>query len=346
MTAPLEWCAQELADLERAGLRRAPVTLSGPQDPEVELQGRRVVLACSNNYLGLASDPRLRRAAAESSRGWGAGSGASRLVSGTTELHLGLERALAAHKGCEEALLFSSGYLANVGTIAALVGEGDAVFSDELNHASIIDGCRMSRARVVVFSHRLPHELERALLATPARRRLVVTDTVFSMDGDLAPLAELASVCGRNGAMLMVDEAHATGLLGASGAGAVEQAGLTGRVEVVMGTLSKALGSAGGFVAGRRELVELLRNRARTYIFDTAPNPAAVGAALEALKILCAEPWRRRRALESARRLASGIASLGFSVSPPAAAAFPVLVGPSDEAVALSARLLELGVLV
>lgn len=345
-SSPLAWIGEELERLDEMGLRRRPPALSGAQGPEVEIGGRRVVLACSNNYLGLADDPRTRRAAADAAARWGAGAGASRLVSGTTELHLELEKELARHKGCEDAVLFSSGYLANVGTIQALVDSADAVFSDELNHASIIDGCRLSQARPVVYRHGDPADLDRLLRATSARRRLVVTDTVFSMDGDLAPVAELLALCRRHGAMLMVDEAHATGLLGPQGGGAVEAAGLTGRVDVVMGTLSKALGSAGGYVAGRRPLVEWLRNRARTYIFDTAPSPAAAGAAMEALRIVRSEPRRRARVLEVARRLSAGLRSLGYEVTEPAAAVVPVMVGEADEAMTLSTRLLELGVYV
>ncbi|MGH2771131.1 MAG: 8-amino-7-oxononanoate synthase, partial [Actinomycetota bacterium] len=342
----LAWCEDELFALENKALRRAPVTLSSARGPEVTIAGRPVLAFCSNDYLGLATDPRVRGAAAEAAGRWGAGSGASRLVSGTTELHLEVEKALAGLKGCEQALLFSSGYLANIGVIPALVGREDAVFSDEANHASIIDGCRLSGARVSVYHHAEVSDLDRRLRATPARRRLVVTDTVFSMDGDLAPLAELADLCQEHGVMLMVDEAHATGVLGLTGAGAVEAAGVTGRVSIVMGTLSKALGAAGGFVAGRAEVIEMLRNRARSYIFDTAPGAAALGATLEALRIVASEPERRARVLEVARTLFEGLGGLGLRVGRPSAAIVPLLVGEAAEAAALSARLLERGILV
>ena len=342
---PFDWCAEELGRLEAAGLRRHPETLSSAPGPDVEIAGRPVIQLCSNDYLGLAGNPCLGQAAARAAGRWGAGSGASRLVSGTSELHRRLERALAALKGCEDAIVFSSGYLANTATIPALAGKPDAVFSDAANHASIIDGCRLSGARVVVYRHRDLADLDRALGAIEARRRLVVTDTVFSMDGDLAPLGGLAEVCRRRNAMLMADEAHATGVLGPRGAGALEAAGLRGDV-VVMGTLSKALGSAGGFVAGSHELVEYLRNRARGYVFDTAPAPAAMGAAVEALRIVGTEPHRRARVLAAAQRLAGGLAELGYDVLPPAAAIVPVIVGDSGDAVALSARLLAQGVFV
>ncbi|MEA2593514.1 MAG: 8-amino-7-oxononanoate synthase [Actinomycetota bacterium] len=334
MADPLGWCAAELARLEREGLRRHPVTLSSPQGPEVVLGGRRVVQLCSNDYLGLAADPRLRRAAAAAARRWGAGTGASRLVSGTSDLHRALEASLAGLKGCEDAILFSSGYLANVGTIPALAGKEDAVFSDELNHASIIDGCRLAGAKVVVYRHADVGDLERALSSVDARRRLVVTDTVFSMQGDLAPVPDIARLCERHGAMLMVDDAHATGLLEGAGAG------------IVMSTLSKALGSAGGFVAGRRDVVEWLRNRARSYVFDTAPSPAAAGAAAEALRIVAAEPHRGPGVVAAAARLAQALAGLGYDVGRPAAAIVPVFVGGGPEAMALSSRLLDHGIFV
>lgn len=345
MRTPTDWASGELERLEALGLRRRPVTVASAPGPEVSVGGRSLLLLGSNDYLGLAADPRVVRAAVDSAGRWGAGAGASRLVSGTTELHLEVERDLAAHEGCDDAVLFSSGYLANLGTIAALVRPGDAVLSDELNHASIVDACRLSGARVAVWRHADPGELERLLSTVAGRRRLVVTDTVFSMDGDLAPLPEIAAACRRHGAMLMVDEAHATGLLGPTGAGAVEAAGLTGRVDVVMGTLSKALGSAGGYVAGRRDLIEYLRNRARTYVFDTAPAPAAVGAAREALRIARAEPARRARALALAHTLAQELGALGYAAGEPAAAVVPVMVGDAAEAFALSARLREAGVL-
>jgi 8-amino-7-oxononanoate synthase len=295
-----------------------------------------VIQLCSNDYLGLAADPRLRRAAAAAAGQWGAGSGASRLVSGTSEAHRRLEASLARLKGCEDAIVFSSGYLANAGTIPALAGRQDAVFSDELNHASIIDGCRLSGARVVVYRHADVADLERALCSIDARRRLVVTDTVFSMQGDLAPVPDIARACERHGAMLMVDDAHATGLLEAAGSGA----------GIVMSTLSKALGSAGGFVAGSRDLVEWLRNRARSYVFDTAPPPAAVGAAIEAVRIIAAEPHRGPGVVAAAARLAQALAGLGYEVGQPCAAIVPVFVGDGPDAMALSSRLLERGVFV
>ena len=254
------------------------------------------LLLASNNYLGLANDPAVVAGARAALEAYGAGAGASRLVTGSLDLHRRLEERLAALKRCEDALVFPTGFQANVGTIPALVGRGDVVFSDELNHASLIDGCRLSGARVVRYAHADAAALDDAVRAAgDARRRLIVTDTVFSMDGDLAPLPEIVAVAERHGCMLMVDEAHATGVLGPSGAGALEHFGLEGRVPVVMGTLSKALGAQGGYVAGDRDLCDYLRTRDRGFVFTTALAPAAAGAALAALDVVRDQPERRAR---------------------------------------------------
>jgi 8-amino-7-oxononanoate synthase/dethiobiotin synthase len=334
----------ELRAWTDAGLLRTPRIIDSASAPEVVIDGRSVVLLCSNNYLGLADDHRLRSAAATAARRWGSGSGASRLVSGSARLHRDLEHALAAFEGTEDVVLFSSGYLANLGVLQALAGEGDAIFSDELNHASIVDGCRLSHASAVVYPHRDTGRLDALLGGTDARRKIVVTDTVFSMDGDVAPLDALVEVCARNDALLVVDEAHGTGVLGPHGAGAVDAFGLAGDVPVVVGTLSKALGSAGGYVATSSEIATLLRNRARTHVFDTAPAPAASAAALAALDIVGAEPQRRDRVRALASLLADELRSLGYEVAEPAAAIVPVLIGDAREAVELSERLLERGV--
>lgn len=342
----LAWVDEDLEALRAAGTYRAPKTAEGPIGPEVTVAGQRVLLFASNDYLGLANDPRVKAGAIAAVERYGAGAGASRLVSGDLTLHRELESRLAAFKRTEDAILFGSGYLANVGAISALVGPGDVVYSDELNHASIIDGCRLSRATIRVYRHRDASQLE-TLLAEDAgkyRRRLIVTDAVFSMDGDLAPLPDLVLLAERHGAMLMVDEAHATGVLGPRGAGAVELFGLEGRVPIVMGTLSKALGSVGGFVAGPRALVDFLRNRARGFVFTTALPPAAAGAALAALDLVEREPWRRSRTLDLARRLARGLEALGFQVLPTESAVVPVIVGAATDAVALAEALLRRGV--
>lgn len=340
----LDWIGDELIALDDASLLRVPTVVGSASGAEIEIGGRRLVLACSNNYLGLAADERVTAAAAAAALRWGAGSGASPLVSGLTRLGRDLERRLAAFKSSDDAVIFSSGFLANLGVIGALVGAGDVVFSDELNHASIIDGCRLSKARVEVYRHGDVDHLDALLGAGRFERALVATDTVFSMDGDLAPLPSLVEVAHRHGAMTMVDEAHGTGVLGRSGGGAVEHFGLEGQVDAVVGTLSKALGSAGGFVAGSERLCSWIRNRARPFIFDTAPAPAALGAAGAALEIIESEPWRRERLAEVREEIAGGLRRQGFDVLETVSAVIPVIVGESADALALAAAIQERGV--
>ena len=338
--------AAELATLDDAGLLRRLRTLSGPPDPEVAVDGRRVLHLASNNYLGLASDPRLRAAAVAAVERWGCGTGASRLITGHTELHAEVERRIAAWKGAEAALLFPSGYQANVGTIATLVGRGDHVYSDALNHASIIDGCRLSRATIHAYPHGDVRALERELAATPpGGRRLIVTDSVFSMDGDRAPLPALVAMAEAYHSWLMVDEAHAAGVLGARGAGLAEADGVTDRITVHMGTLGKALGSAGAYVAGSRALVELVLNRARSFVYTTGIVPAAVAAAGAALDVVAAEPERRETLLAHAETLRHGFRALGLDARGDTQIV-PVVVGDNARALAFAAELLERGVLV
>jgi glycine C-acetyltransferase/8-amino-7-oxononanoate synthase len=300
--------SERLAELERLGLDRRMRLVSGPQGPTVLLDGRPVLLLCSNNYLGLADHPRVREAAADAAMRWGVGAGASRLVSGTMTIHRRLEERLAAFEGTESCLLFGSGYMANVGVISALAGRGDTVFSDELNHASIIDGCRLAGAQTVVYRHLDMEHLEWSLRQDGRRDggsgRLIVTDAVFSMDGDVAPLEEIAELADAYRARVMVDEAHATGVLGPQGRGAVAQAGLEGEIDVIVGTLGKALGSYGAYVCAQQEMVDYLINSARPLIFSTAPGPPAVAGALAAgvrTRGPCAgpspapvSPWARR----------------------------------------------------
>src|SRR5215212_2681705 len=317
---PLAWLAPELEDLRQHGLFRTLSEFDTAPEPEIVHQGRRYLLLASNNYLGLAADPRVIHAAAEATRHYGASTTASRLVSGSTPLHRELESELATLKGTEAALLFSSGYMANLGIIGTLVGPGDVIFCDRLNHASIIDAAFLSRARLIVYHHSEPDHLAELLERHPGRRRLIVTDSVFSMDGDLAPLPALCDLADRWGCMLMVDEAHATGVLGARGAGAVEHMGLRGRVPIIMGTLSKALGSVGGFVAGNRRLVDFLRNRARTFMFDTALAPSAAGAALAAVRVARADEDRRDWLRRMVRVLGAELSDRGYEVLPADAA--------------------------
>src|SRR4051794_38875499 len=279
-----------LDELEQLGLGRRTRLVSGPQGPRVVLDGKPVLLLCSNNYLGLADHPAVREAAADAAMRWGVGAGASRLVSGTMTIHRRLEGRLAAFKGTDAALLFGSGYLANVGVISALAGRGDVVFSDELNHASIVDGCRLSRAETFVYDHCDLDHLEYGLREAEGRGALIVTDSVFSMDGDIAPLEGLVELARRYDCRLVVDEAHATGCLGPGGRGAVAAAGLAGEVDVIVGTMSKALGAYGAFAACSQSVANYLVNFARPFIFSTAPPPPAVAAALAALDLLCEQP--------------------------------------------------------
>ena len=335
---------ERLAELERLGLSRRLRLVSGPQGPTVLLEGKPVLLLCSNNYLGLADHPRVREAAAEAAMRWGVGAGASRLVSGTMTIHRRLEERLADFEGSEACLLFGSGYLANIGVIGALAGKGDAIFSDELNHASIVDGCRLSRAEVVVYRHRDVEHLEWSLARHGRRRSLIVTDSVFSMDGDVAPLAELAAVAGDAGARLMVDEAHATGSLGPDGRGAVAEAGLEGEIDVVIGTLGKALGSYGAYACASAEMVRYLLNTARSLIFSTAPPPPAVAGALAALELLRERPHRVERLHSNARALRRALAAEGFPVADSEMQIVPLIVGEEHAAMRLCQEAIEQGV--
>ncbi|MEB2286042.1 MAG: 8-amino-7-oxononanoate synthase [Polyangiaceae bacterium UTPRO1] len=338
--------ADELAQVRAAGLWRELRRIEGPVDTWVNVDGIRALVLCSNNYLGLANHPALAAAAARAAVAYGGGAGASRLISGSLAIHRDLEARLARFKHAEAALLFPSGYHANVGAITTLVGRGDAVFSDQLNHASIIDGCRLSGAAVHVYAHADPAALDALLARAPARRRLVVTDSVFSMDGDHAPLAAICRIAAARGAMVMVDEAHATGVDGPSGAGLVEALGLGGAVTVQMGTLGKALGAAGAFVAGSRNLVDLLVNRARSFIYTTALPPPVAAAVDAALDIVAREPERRARLAQVATTLRARLSALGFTIPSGAGPIIPVMAGTSERALAWSRRLLERGVFV
>jgi 8-amino-7-oxononanoate synthase len=343
---PLAWIDAELDTLDRQGLRRRLLTRSSVQAARVTIDGRELLNFGSNDYLGLAADPRLGSAVANAVAKEGWGSGASPLISGHASLHAELERRLAELEGTEAALLFPSGFAANVGTIAALVGQGDAVFTDRKNHASLLDGCRLSRADVRVYPHGDWQRLDDLLARTGHRhrRRLIVTDSLFSMDGDLAPLAELAQLAARHEAMLMIDEAHATGVFGASGRGVAEHLGVHDGVHVRVGTLSKALGCIGGFVAGSRSLIEWLVNRARPYVFSTAAPAAMAAAALAALDIVAREPERRRTLLAQAETLRNELAADGWNVGRSASQIVPLIVGEPVWAVELSARLRDRGI--
>ncbi len=335
---------ERLEELREQGLYRRLRLIEGAQGPTVTLDGRPVLLLCSNNYLGLADRAEVRETAAEAALRWGAGSGASRLISGTMEPHRELEARLAAFKGCESALLFGSGYLANTGVIAALAGRDEVIFSDELNHASIVDGCRLSRAETVVYRHGDVEHLSWCLRQAGGRASLIVTDGVFSMDGDVAPLPQLLELARRHRARLIVDEAHATGAVGPGGRGSVAAAGLSGEVDVVVGTLGKALGSYGAYACASAETVDYLVNSARPFIFSTAPPPSAAGAALAALGILEAEPELVERLQANAGTLRSALAAHGLDVGSSTTQVVPLNVGEADTTMELCERALLRGV--
>lgn len=339
------WAEEELAELERRGLRRRLEPLASPQGPVIRMGEEELINFSSNDYLSLAGDRRLVEAAKAALERHGVGSGASRLLVGDSTAHRALEARLAAFERTEAALLFNNGYAANVGILSALLSEGDAVFSDALNHASLVDGCRLSRARVMVYPHRDAGVLADLLASVPGRRRLVCTDAVFSMDGDRAPLAELVELCRRHGAALLVDEAHGTGVLGARGAGLVEELGLEGEVDLRMGTLGKALGTYGAYVACSARVAELLLNRARSLIFSTSLPPALCAAARAAVDVVESEPARRARLWRNIRRFSDGLRRLGLPAEP-ASAIFPVVLGEPERALAASRALRAEGLLV
>ena len=341
---PLSWIDDELATLERRQLRRRLQTRSGPQSAWLMIEGRELINFGSNDYLALAADSRLAEAAVKSIAHEGWGSGASPLVTGHATPHQRLAERLAAFENTEAALVFSSGFAANAGTIAALVGPGDVVYCDRKNHASLFDGCRLSRADVRIYPHTDCERLA-ALLedAEKYRRRLIVTDGLFSMDGDLAPLAELAELAERYAAMLLVDEAHATGVFGGHGRGVAEHFGVEDRVHVRIGTLSKALGCIGGFVAGSRSLVEWLVNRARPYVFSTASPAATAAAAIAALDIVQQEPQRRERLLTRSQELREELTRQGWNIGASASQIIPLVVGDPERTVRMSAELRERG---
>jgi 8-amino-7-oxononanoate synthase len=336
--------AERLAELEELGLYRRLRMVSGPQGPRVVLDGRPVLLLCSNNYLGLADHPRVREAAADAAMRWGVGAGASRLVSGAMTAHRRLEEALAEFEGTEAALLFGSGYLANLGVVSSLVGRGEVVFSDELNHASIIDGCRLSRAETFVYEHCDVDHLAYGLRQAEGRGALIVTDGVFSMDGDIAPLAEIVELARRYDARVIVDEAHGTGALGPGGRGAVADAGLDGEVDVVVGTLGKALGSYGAYVACDAEMAQYLINTARSLIFSTALPPPAAAGALAALDLLREQPRRVDKLQANADTLRSALHHEGFEVTGAQTQIVPLIVGDAQLAMRVCEAALERGV--
>lgn len=340
----LAWIEGEIEALEAAGLERPHRVRSGRQGAAVTLDGRDLVNVGSNDYLGYAGDVRLTKAASKGSCAEGFGAGASPLVSGHSQAHEALERAIATLLDVEAALVFPSGFAANTATIAALVGPDDLVASDDRNHASIIDGCRLSRARVAVYPHRDLAALDSLLAAAPhARRKLIVTDTLFSMDGTIAPLAGLADVARRHGAILMADEAHATGVFGSRGSGLVEELRCGDGVHVRVGTLSKALGAAGGFVAGNAQFIHWLRHKARAWIFSTAHPPGVAAAATRAIGLVGEEPERRGELLVKAATFRDMLRRHNVEIGGAEAQIVPIIAGEPAAAVALAGRLADRG---
>jgi glycine C-acetyltransferase len=354
---PLAYLEAELADLHARHLYRPLRIMASAQGPEVVLDGHRVISLSSNDYLGLTHDPRLREAAIRAVRDYGAGSGAVRTIAGTMELHMELEAELARFKGVEAVLTFQSGFTANTGVIPAITDERDLIVSDALNHASIIDGMRLSKAPRKIYPHRDVAALREILRTAvergredpghegePYRSILVVTDGVFSMDGDIAPLPEIVAAAEEVGAAVMVDDAHASGVLGRNGRGTIDHFGLHGRVAIQIGTLSKAVGVLGGYVAGSATLIDYLTQRARPFLFSTSHPPAVVAACLEAIRIFQEEPERIERLWANTRRFKAELRRLGFDTGVSETPITPIMLGESALAIRFSDRLFEEGV--
>ncbi len=345
MPHSLAWLDEALAEWDALGLRRQLVTRSSPQGARIHFGARQLLNFGANDYLGLANDPRLIIAAEDAAAAEGWGAGASPLITGHTAAHAALEAQLSAWLETEAALVTPSGFAANTGTIAALAEAGDIVYSDAKNHASLIDGCRLSRARVEIYPHNDVAALAELLQRTSreARRRLIVTDTVFSMDGDTAQLPGLCELAEQYDAMLLVDEAHATGVFGANGTGLAEEQGVAARVPIRIGTLSKALGSSGGFIAGEQRLIDWLINRARPYVFSTAHPPATAAAASAAIRIVQREPQQRTELLARAALLREELRRQGWQLGAAATQIIPIVVGNAARVMQLHRTLLEAG---
>ena len=342
---PLSYLTVELEEIKRQGLYRRLRILSDEQKAKTTVDGRLVVNLSSNNYLGLTTHPRLRARALEAIRKYGVGAGSVRPIAGTLDIHMELERRLAEFKKTEAVVVFQSGFNANAGTVAAILTKDDVVISDELNHASIIDGCRLSRASIKVFPHKDAAAARKILTELPAsQRKLLITDGVFSMDGDLGILPELCALAEEFGCIMMVDDAHASGVFGINGRGTIDHFKMHGRVDIQVGTLSMAFGSLGGYVAGSRSLIEFLYHRARPFLFSTSHPPAVAAACLAALDVLVEEPDLIDRLWENTRFFKAGLQSHGFDTGLSESPITPVIVGDAAVAMKLSDRLFEEGV--
>jgi glycine C-acetyltransferase len=342
---PLAYLDEELKRLQEQGLYRNLRVLDGEQAAHTSVDGTSVVNLSSNNYLGLTTHPRLRERAREALEAFGVGTGSVRTIAGTMAIHVELERRLATFKHTEAAVVFQSGFTANAGTVSSLLGRDDVIVSDELNHASIIDGARLSRAAIKVFPHKDVDAARRILKSLPASpRRLLITDGVFSMDGDLGPLPALCDLAEEFGCIMMVDDAHASGVFGANGRGTVDHFKVHGRVDVQVGTLSKAIGALGGYVGGSRALIEFLYHRARPFLFSTSHPPAVAAACLAAIDVLLEEPQIIDRLWENTRFFKAGLRQLGFNTGVSESPITPVMVGDGALAMRLSDRLFDAGV--
>ncbi|MCW5980813.1 MAG: glycine C-acetyltransferase [Bryobacteraceae bacterium] len=344
---PLSYLTEQLQAWREAGTYQTLRELQSACEPVARVDGREVINLASNNYLGLADHPKLIEAAVEATRKYGAGSGAVRTISGTMSLHLELERRIAEFKHVEACVVFQSGFTANSGTVSAILGPDDHIVSDELNHASIIDGCRLSKAKIKVFPHRDAAAADAILseLSGLPGRKLLITDGVFSMDGDIAPLPELVDVAERYGAIMMLDDAHASGVLGGAGRGTVDHFGLHGRVHIQVGTLSKAIGCLGGYICGSRDLVEFLYHRGRPFLFSTSHPPGVAAACLAAFDLLEQEPERIQALWDNTRYFKKNLCEAGFATGSSETPITPIMVGEAAAAHAYSRALFDEGVL-
>ena len=342
---PLSYLSDELNSLREQGLYRLPRVVDGEQQARASVDGRSVVNLSSNNYLGLTTHPALRERALDATRRYGVGSGSVRTIAGTMAIHVELEERLARFKQTEAAVVFQSGFAANAGTVSSILSRDDVIVSDELNHASIIDGARLSRATIKVFPHRDVGAARKILEELPrGTRTLIITDGVFSMDGDLGALPELCDLAEAFGCIMMVDDAHASGVFGRNGRGTIDHFGLHGRVDVQVGTLSKAIGALGGYVAGSRALIDFLQHRARPFLFSTSHPPGVAATCIAALDILETEPELIDRLWDNTRFFKGGLAALGFNVGASESPITPVIVGDAALAMTLSDRLFKAGV--
>ncbi len=346
VSKPLSYLSEQLESWREAGTFQRLRQLESPCEPVCRFDGREVINLASNNYLGLANHPKLVEAAVEATRKYGAGSGAVRTISGTMTIHMELERRIAAFKNVEACVVFQSGFAANAGTVSAILGPEDHIISDELNHASIIDGCRLSRAKIHVYPHKDTARASAILaeLASSPGRKLLITDGVFSMDGDIGPLPALVEAAEQNGAIMMIDDAHSSGVLGRNGRGTVDHFGLHGRVDVQVGTLSKAVGVLGGYVCGSRDLIEFLYHRARPFLFSTSHPPGVAAACIAAFDILEQEPERIAKLWDNTRYFKAGLQAAGFSTGQSETPITPIMVGEAATAHQFSRELFDEGV--